>query len=252
MTFQSDQRNDNGLAPVPATGAAPASDELRNEVLLAAEELRGRVAMRELNTQEALRLRDLLANRMLVSSPNPRRDGYLWPDGSLRIVKWGEAISGDEPGQLRVETSERPSQMEGKLASGEGLVTNGHLGADIIRCAAGGGFAPHTHIGDHLLLVIAGNGTITYDGRIYPTRPGQAYFVEGAVPHAVGAISDHVLISVGTPHRAVDAADRQAVREYESILADFESLHCDICDLHATLPVRLADLGCPHCPSQFY
>jgi quercetin dioxygenase-like cupin family protein len=250
MAFKSDRRSDQGLASVPAAGAAPASDELCREVLLAADDLRERIASHDLNTQEALRLRDLLASRMLVSSPNPRRDGYLWPDGSLRIVEWSQP--GSAAGELRVETGERPSRMEGTLASGEGLVTNGHLGADVIRCAAGGGFAPHTHIGDHLLLVIAGNGTITYDGRIYPTLPGQAYFVEGAVPHAVGAITDHVLISVGTPHRAVDAEDRQAVREYESILADFESLHCDICDLRATLPVRLADLGCTHCPSQFY
>lgn len=250
MNLQSDQLNERGLPSVPASGAEPASGELRNEVLLSAEKLRERIASHELNTQEALRLRDLLTNRMQVSSPNPRRDGYLSPDGSLRVVDWGQR--GTAPGDIRVSTGERPSRMEGTLATGQGLVTNGHLGADVIRCAAAGGFAPHTHIGDHLLLVVAGEGTITYDGRIYATHPGQAYFVEGAVPHAVGAITDHVLISVGTPHRAVDAEDRQAVREYESILADFESLTCEICGLTATLPGRLADLGCPHCPSQFY
>jgi hypothetical protein len=107
-------------------------------------------------------------------------------------------------------------------------------------------------VGDHLLFVIHGEGTITYDGRVYPTYPGQVYLIEGAVPHAVGAITDHVIISVGTPHRAVDAADRQTPQEYNSVLADFTTLRCVICGLAAEFPARLADLGCPHCPSRFY
>ena len=235
-------------AAVPANGASAASAELQQDVIRAAERLRDRIVGQKLNTQEALRLRDLLENRMLVPSPNPRREGFLRPDGSLLLARWAEAISDHE---FRVSTEERPHAMQATKATGEGLISNGHLGADIIRCAAGGGFAPHTHIGDHLLFVIAGEGTITYNGRIYPTHPGQAYFVEGAVPHAVGAITDHVLISVGSPHRAVNAEDRQTLKEYESILADFAYLRCDICDLAAELPRRLADLGCPHCPSRF-
>jgi quercetin dioxygenase-like cupin family protein len=238
----------SAAAAVPANGAAPASAELRQEIIDAAERLRDRIAGQTLNIQEALRLRDLLENRMLSPSPNPRREGFLWPDGSLRLARWAEAVSDHE---LRVSTDERPHAMEAVKATGEGLISNGHLGADIIRCAAGGGFAPHTHIGDHLLFVVAGEGTITYNGRIYPTHPGQVYFVEGAVPHAVGAITEHVLISVGSPHRAVNAPDRQTLKEYDSILADFAYLHCDICDLEAEFPTRLADLGCPHCPSQF-
>jgi quercetin dioxygenase-like cupin family protein len=233
---------------VAANGASPASAELRQEILRAVGRLRDRIADQELNTKEALRLRNLLETRMLGHSPSPRREDFLWPDGSLRLARWAEAISDHE---FRVSTEARPHVMQAAQATGLGLIGNGHLGADVIRCASGGGFAPHTHIGDHLLFVIAGDGTITYNGRIYPTHPGQVYFVEGAVPHAVGAITDHVLISVGSPHRAVDAEDRQALSEYESILADFAYLHCDICALEAEFPNRLADLGCPHCPSRF-
>jgi quercetin dioxygenase-like cupin family protein len=207
-----------------------------------------RIAGQELNTREALRLRDLLENRMLNPGPSPRRADFLWPDGSLRLARWAETISDHE---FRVSAKERPHAMQATKASAEGLIGNGHLGADIILCASGGGLAAHTHIGDHMLFVIAGEGTITYNGRIYPTHPGQVYFVEGAVPYAVGAITDHVLISVGSPHRAVDAEDRQTLKEYESILADFAYLRCDICELEAAFPRRLADLGCPHCPSRF-
>ncbi|GAA1649435.1 hypothetical protein GCM10009828_093310 [Actinoplanes couchii] len=234
--------------PVPVSGSESVDAKLKSEVLEAAEALRERIAAGDLNVQEALRLRDLLTNRMLASSPNPHRSGFLDPDGTLRIVNWAEQ-TGDET--LRVPASARALTMQGHLASGEPLVGNGHLGADVIRCAAGGGFAPHTHIGDHLLFVVSGKGTITYDGRVYPTNPGQVYFVEGAVPHAVGAITDHVLLSIGTPHRAVDADDRQTIREYESVLAEFGSLRCEICGIKAEAPERLGDLGCPHCPSRF-
>lgn len=227
------------------------STELRDALLLATELLRKSIVNGELDVREALRLKDLLGER-IVNYESSRRAGYLLPDGRLRLAEWVDHVPGGYArDRLRVSTAERPTRMEGTHATGEGLVSNGHLGADVIRCAAGGGFAPHTHIGDHLLLVIAGEGTIAYDGRIYPTFPGQAYFVEGAVPHAVGAITDHVLISVGAPHRAVDAPDRQALQEYETILADFTSLRCEICGLEAEFPTRLADVGCPHCPSRF-
>lgn len=225
----------------------PASAELRRELMLAADQLLTRISGQALTTQQALRLRDQLAGRFALES-DPQREGFLEPDGALRIVNWADPLPG---GGLRVHTGQRDRVMLGHQATGTGLVGNGHLGADIVRCAAGGGFAPHTHIGDHLLFVVAGEGTITYDGRIYPTFPGQVYFVEGAVPHAVGAITDHVIIAIGSPHRAVDAEDRQTPREYVSVLADFASLRCELCDLEAHLPERLADLGCPHCPSQF-
>ena len=172
-------------------------------------------------------------------------------EGLLSIVEWAEdeGFAGYEPYQgLAVYTGPRPSPMAHANATGEGLVSNGKLGADIIRLAAGDGFVPHTHPGDHLLIVIAGHGTMTYAGKIYPTKAGQAFMVEGAIAHAVGAITDHVLLSVGCPHKLIDATDRMTPVEYAAVASDIGELHCLICDTIAAYPERLHDLGCKHCP----
>ena len=123
------------------------------------------------------------------------------------------------------------------------------MGADVIRVPAGYGFAPHTHPGDHLLIVLAGSGTIAYDGKVYATGPGTIYMIEGRVPHAVGAITDHVILAVGAPHRAVDSEDRQQMAAYESVAAELGDITCLICGTKAVAPKRLRDVGCPHCPS---
>jgi hypothetical protein len=72
--------------------------------------------------------------------------------------------------------------------------------------------------------------------------------VEGAVPHAVGAITDHVILAVGAPHKAVDSTERMTPVDYEAVTAEIETLHCLICDIEATCPERVHDYGCPHCP----
>lgn len=172
-------------------------------------------------------------------------------EGLLNIVEWAEdeGFAGYEPYQgLAVYTGPRRSLMAHANATGEGLVSNGKLGADIIRLAAGDGFVPHTHPGDHLLIVIAGHGTMTYAGKIYPTKAGQAFMVEGAIAHAVGAITDHVLLSVGSPHKLIDSPDRMTPVEYAAVASDIGELHCLICDTIAAYPERLHDLGCKHCP----
>jgi quercetin dioxygenase-like cupin family protein len=171
--------------------------------------------------------------------------------GELKIVKWAEPVDcGSTDGEqlLSVSLKPRPSRMAHSSATGQGTVSNGYLGADIIRVQAGEGFVPHTHPGDHLLIVIGGRGTITYDGKIYPTEAGQIYMIDGDVPHAVGAISDHVILAVGAPHKPVDSEDRMKPVAYEAVAAKINELHCLICDLRATLPTRLHDLGCAHCP----
>ena len=132
-------------------------------------------------------------------------------------------------------------------ASGEGLVSNGDLGVDMIQVAAGTGFEPHTHPGDHILIVVAGEGTITYGGAIHPTRAGQVYMVDGSIPHAVGAITDHVILAVGAPHKPVDADDRMEPVEYQAIAAEFGTVHCLICDVQQA-GTEIHDTGCPHCP----
>lgn len=166
----------------------------------------------------------------------------------LDIVEWAQNIGANGGVQkLAVMLNERSVAVAQSEATGEALISNGNLGADIIRLAAGEAFAPHVHPGDHLLIVIGGDGTVTYGGKIYPTRAGQIYMVEGEIPHAVGAITDHVILAVGCPHKAIHADDRMTVTEYASITVDLEELHCLICNKKAVLPQRIHELGCPHC-----
>ena len=170
---------------------------------------------------------------------------------NLDIVTWAKTEVNDGHTNLRLEHSERSQKMHGaRDATGQGLVTNGAVGADLIRLPAGAGFEPHTHPGHHVLAVVGGIGTITYAGSVYETQAGQIYLVEGQVAHAVGAITDHVILAVGSPHKAIDAEDRMAPVPYEEIVAPQGDLTCTICDLQALAPTRLHDVGCEHCPCQ--
>lgn len=99
-------------------------------------------------------------------------------------------------------------QVHGAPAVGLPLHTNGHLGADMLHVHAGDQFPVHTHPGDHLLYCLAGEGTITVDEVTYKIKPGDFYMVNGMTPHAVGAITDHVLVAIGSPHKAVDSPER--------------------------------------------
>lgn len=174
---------------------------------------------------------------------------YLNPDGSLRLIEWATAANRmGYKNALYISDEARPVKMAHSPATGLGLVTNGLLGADIIRLEAGTGFVPHVHPGDHLLIVLAGEGTITYNGKIYPTWAGTIYMVEGSIPHAVGAVTDHVIMAIGSPHKAVDDTERMTPVEYQNIIAEVGDLHCLICDTRAVYPVRLHEVGCPHCP----
>lgn len=176
---------------------------------------------------------------------NPTQSPYLTPEGLLKIEQWGYPIGNDS---TFVDLGLRAAQMAHSNATGQGLVTNGKLGADLIRLEAGDGFVPHTHPGDHLLIVLGGQGTITYDGNIYPTHNGQIYLINGEVPHAVGAITHHLILAVGSPHKAVDDPARMQPVEYQAVTADIGSLNCLICNKTATYPEMLHDTGCLHCP----
>lgn len=166
----------------------------------------------------------------------------------LTIVRWSEADIGADATTLRIPHGERPVPMHGADASGLGLVSNGVIGADVIRLPAGAGFPPHTHPGHHVLAVLAGRGTITYNGRVHPTEAGEIYLVEGAVSHAVGAITDHAILAVGAPHRPVDSDQRMEVVTYVEVLSEIGDLQCLICDLNSHFPEYLHDVGCSHCP----
>jgi mannose-6-phosphate isomerase-like protein (cupin superfamily) len=150
--------------------------------------------------------------------------------------------------RLVVDLERRPERMAHGVGTGEGLVSNGLLGADIIRLGAGERFQPHTHAADHLLIVIGGEGTITCDGRIHPTRAGEIFLVEGEKPHAVGARTDHVLLAIGAPHIPVNSPGRMSPIPYQAITTRIDDLHCLICNVHAVYPVLPHELGCPHCP----
>ena len=174
---------------------------------------------------------------------------FLNDDGTLRIVKWALDSGVDHGHQhMSVSLKKRSLKMAHSIATGEGLVSNGHMGADVISLKAGQGFVPHTHPGDHLLVIIGGTGTITYAGKIYPTHAGQILMIEGKVPHAVGAITDHVILAIGAPHRHVDEPDRMKPVEYRAIATDIKELHCLICDVKEKLPKKLHDWKCAHCP----
>jgi len=165
----------------------------------------------------------------------------------LKVLTWAQDGGVDANGlqHLLIDRAPRPVPMAHSPATGAGLVTNGALGVDVIRLGAGEGFSPHTHPGDHLLIVIAGQGTMSYDGVIYPTRAGQVYMVEGSVPHAVSAITDHVILAVGNPHRAVGDPERATLVEYQEVLSRSEELHCMVCDRRG----RTTQL-CARCPAQ--
>ncbi|MGW7276312.1 cupin domain-containing protein [Streptomyces sp. NPDC054864] len=168
--------------------------------------------------------------------------------GTLNIVDWATSYVAQDSTQLHIDHGVRPVDVHGSAATGQALVSNGAVGADVIRLPAGHGFLPHTHPGHHILVVVGGEGTITYDGRVYPTRAGQIYLVEGEVPHAVGAITDHVIVAVGSPHKHIDAEDRMAPVPYEEVVAPDGDLTCLICDISAVAPKRLHDESCHHCP----
>jgi quercetin dioxygenase-like cupin family protein len=178
----------------------------------------------------------------------PSLENPLLAIEGLKRARWSIdlGIAGDQ--LLGVDLSARPTPVAHSHATGEALVSNGLLGADIIRLAAGEGFVPHTHSGDHLLIVIGGKGTITCGGQILPTRAGDIFMIEGQIPHAVGAITDHVILAVGSPHRPIESADRMTEVDYEEIATEIHTLHCLICDLRAQAPDRLHHCGCPHCP----
>lgn len=169
----------------------------------------------------------------------------------LKIVDWalpihGATWGGDE--LLAIDTDARSTPMAHTEATADPLVTNGALGVDFVRVPAGGGFAPHTHPGDHLLIIVAGFGTVTLDGVIYPTGPGQVYLVPGQHPHAVGAITDHCILAVGSPHKACDAPDRMTLVDYAAVTAELGRLQCRVCGIVGT-PDQLRSMGCSHPPA---
>ena len=96
------------------------------------------------------------------------------------------------------------------------------MGIDLIEMDPGTSFPLHTHSGAHVLYVLDGVGTVTIDGVVHPTKPGDCYFIQADEPHAVGAVERHRLLSIGLPHRTVDDPQRMHVVHHhaEAVGAD--------------------------------
>lgn len=181
--------------------------------------------------------------------PSIRKNQFLTKDNNLKIVKWATLLGSNlDSQQIEISLNARKYKVAHSTATGEGLVSNGNLGIDIIQLNAENKFTPHTHPGDHLLIIIGGEGTITYAGKVYKTKAGDLYMIEGKVPHAVGAITNHVILAVGSPHKPIDSPQRMALVEYNEVVSELGDMHCLICNIKAQSPKMLHDEDCSHCP----
>jgi quercetin dioxygenase-like cupin family protein len=164
-------------------------------------------------------------------------------NGELIIADWA-FDNGD--GSITPFMGMGTSEMHNTDATAWPLVTSGELGVDHISVPAGSGFPPHTHPGAHLLIVIAGRGTITVDSKIYPTHAGQVYYIDGDHPHAVGAIDEHHILAVGSPHRLPNDPERMKLVEYNSIATELGEVECGICGAKGLLD----EIQCEHIPTK--
>ncbi|MFD9389286.1 cupin domain-containing protein [Streptomyces sp. NPDC060000] len=200
---------------------------------------------------KAVELLSVLGLAKSAAVPRPEEPGTR--SAPLLICDWAADLGLDgTTQQLGIDVAPGPTRVSKTAdATGRSLLSSGHMGADILHIPARSGFAPHTHPGDHLLFVLAGTGTITVAGEIVETRPGQVYMVEGAVTHAVGAVTDHMILSVGAPHEHLDSPERQELTAYTALLGDLGDITCRLCDIRASSGEELAAKGCPHSPHRF-
>jgi quercetin dioxygenase-like cupin family protein len=132
--------------------------------------------------------------------------------------------------------------VHGAPAVGVPLHTNGQLGADLLHIKAGQQFPVHTHPGDHLLYCVRGRGTITVAQITYEIRPGDLYMVDGLTPHAVGAIDDHSILAIGSPHKPVDSPERMTWCDWQGnilttpLAVDPENRRIDAPPLRPAIP----------------
>jgi quercetin dioxygenase-like cupin family protein len=204
-------------------------------------------------TERAARIAEVVASLDRANRAPAPADLPAPATAPLVLCDWAaDAGIANQAQHLNIDMSPGPvAVLKTRAATGRSLVSNGYLGADLLHVPAGEGFAPHTHKGDHLLFVVGGRGTITVAGLIMETSPGQVYMIEGAVPHAVGAITDHVILAVGAPHQPLDSEDRQQLTEYAALLTRFGSITCTICDVASGNGDDLEELGCVHSPHRF-
>lgn len=106
--------------------------------------------------------------------------------------------------------------VHGAPAEGIPLLTNGHLGADLLYVAPGDSFPLHVHAGHHFLYCVMGKGTVTFGGVVHQIVPGDLYMIQADIEHAVGSDPDgdgHWLVAFGAPHAQLDSHERMEVIE---------------------------------------
>jgi len=92
-------------------------------------------------------------------------------------------------------------------------LSNLPLGIDLLEMEPGAAFPTHTHGGAHILFILKGKGTVTMDGTVYPTEPGDCFYIPGHFAHGVAAIEKHSFLAIGFPHRALNDPLRMDIRD---------------------------------------
>lgn len=105
-------------------------------------------------------------------------------------------------------------EVVGAPALGVPLLTNGHLGADLLCVGPDEAFPVHVHPGDHLLYIVEGWGTVYWGGQHYQTGPGMLCLIPADVEHGVTAgWRGQVIMAMGAPHKPVDSTERMQIVE---------------------------------------
>lgn len=135
----------------------------------------------------------------------------LYKGRELQTAEWADYQNGN----FVISGDKRPIQMANSDGTGQPLLKNGPLGADIIHFGPKEGVAEHTHVGQHVLFVLRGLGVVKYDGVDNSLYPGKCYLVDSWVPHAIygGEEDSLVLLVVGDDHRSLGDPTRMDLTE---------------------------------------
>ncbi len=136
--------------------------------------------------------------------------------------------------------------------TGEALVSNSDLGADLMFVPGGRGFEPHTHRGHHMIFVISGECTVTLGSDIHRLVAGEVCLIPGNIAHAVTGVTDTMILATGSsPHMPIAAEDRMDVVSFEVLSAELsEQIRCMGCSAQKVFPREkvLAPDGVIRCP----
>lgn len=123
----------------------------------------------------------------------------------------------DRGASLKAMVNDRGQEIPGATGA-SGVVEDiegGKIGIDKIQLLPDSSFVPHTHPGHHILYVLRGRGFMTIGDQEYSMNRGDTLYVEANQPHAMRSTKTHrlIVLAIGFPHKAIDAADRMTVVE---------------------------------------